>query len=435
MSRSRPAPALLRSALCALAFALVLVTPGTVGAAGDATTLAPGAHIVLGAVFPLRGDTAPLAAEQLTGIRIAVGLVNAEGGVAGHPVDVAVRDLERPADARETVAGLRRAGAVLIIGSYASDLSVAVSRAAVKEGLVYWEAGAVADRLTGRRLPGVYRVGASGTNLGSNSARFVVDELAPRLGIPGADLRVALVAADDDYARSVADAVEATAETTGLTHLRRYDYSLLRPDFEGVVAKLRAYRPDVIVLASHIDDGVGFRRAMLAAGLTVGAFIGSTMAQCGPTWGSVLGPDAIGTFASDRPTGGFDPDVLDPDARSLYDELAAAWATDYPGRQPSEDGLSGFSAAWALLHHVLPVAVASGSLDRDGIIAAAAGVDLPEGSLPDGAGLRFSTDPATLGQNDRAAAVIWQWQAIEQSVTVWPAAYATGTIGFVPLPR
>ena len=97
MSGSRPAPALLRSALCALA--LVLVTPGAVGAAGDPTTLAPGARIVVGAVFPLRGDTAPLAAEQLTGIRIAIGLVNAEGGVAGHPVDVLVRDLERPADA------------------------------------------------------------------------------------------------------------------------------------------------------------------------------------------------------------------------------------------------------------------------------------------------------------------------------------------------
>ncbi len=195
---------------CALlALALVLVTPGTVGAASDATTLAPGAHIIVGAVFPLRGDTAPLAAEQLTGIQIAVGLVNAEGGIAGHPVDVGGA---RPratsgcaADGgRDSVARVRSS----IIGSYASDLSVAVSRAAVKEGLVYWEAGAVADRLTGRRLPGVYRVGASGSNLGSNSARFVAEELAPRLGIPVADVRVALVAADDDYARSVADAVE-----------------------------------------------------------------------------------------------------------------------------------------------------------------------------------------------------------------------------------
>jgi len=39
-------------------------------------------------------------------------------------------------------------------------------------------------------------------------------------------------------------------------------------------------------------------------------------------------------------------------------------------------------------------------------------VDLPEGALPNGAGLKFSSDPATLGQNERAAAVIWQWQAV-----------------------
>jgi hypothetical protein len=61
-------------------------------------------------------------------------------------------------------------------------------------------------------------------------------------------------------------------------------------------------------------------------------------------------------------------------------------------------------------------------------------LDLPPGSQPDGAGVRFSSDAATLGQNERAAAVIWQWQAVRRSVVVWPATYATGKIIMVPLP-
>ncbi len=57
------------------------------------------------------------------------------------------------------------------------------------------------------------------------------------------------------------------------------------------------------------------------------------------------------------------------------------------------------------------------------------------GALPNGAGVRFSEDPATLGQNERAAAVMWQWQAVRSYTFVWPSTYATGAIGFVPLPR
>jgi hypothetical protein len=61
--------------------------------------------------------------------------------------------------------------------------------------------------------------------------------------------------------------------------------------------------------------------------------------------------------------------------------------------------------------------------------------DLPAGRLPNGGGLRFSAGSATLGQNLRAASVIWQWQGVEKSVTVWPPVFATGKVDLVPLPR
>ncbi len=100
---------------------------------------------------------------------------------------------------------------------------------------------------------------------------------------------------------------------------------------------------------------------------------------------------------------------------------------------PTEEGLSGFAAAWALFHDALPAANRSGSLDASAVAAAARSINLPTGSLPNGAGLRFSSDPATLGQNERAAAVIWQWQAVRSYTFVWPPTYQTGDIRFVPL--
>ena len=234
------------------------------------------------------------------------------------------------------------------------------------------------------------------------------------------------------------------------------------------MAALAAARPDVIILASHIPDGIAFRQAMLAAGLHVGALIGSTMAECDPDFAAELGSAAVGIFASDRPTGGFQPTALDPSARALYERLAAAWAkasrgtislapgassgyaetgsgwgassgsagaapgTSAPAEYsitgpvlegsaaagPSEEALSGFSAAWVLAHDVLPAAA---SVRAEDIAAAARQLDLPTGSLPNGAGVRFSSDAATLGQNERAAAVIWQWQAVRRYAFVLAA--------------
>ncbi len=85
-------------------------------------------------------------------------------------------------------------------------------------------------------------------------------------------------------------------------------------------------------------------------------------------------------------------------------------------------------------HATAGEAQAGGALDADTIARAARTLDLPPGSLPNGAGLRFSSRADTLGQNERAAAVIWQWQAIRTYAFVWPATFATGPIDFVPLP-
>jgi branched-chain amino acid transport system substrate-binding protein len=440
--------------------------------------LGPGADapIRIGAVFPLEGNGASLAWEQLRGLRIAADLVNADGGVGGHPLVLEVRDLERRADAPAVMASLRAAGIAVVVGAYSSDLSIAASAAADAAGMVYWEGGAVADQVTGRGLPLVFRVGASGANLGAASTTFAAQELAPRLGTSVAALRVAVVNADDAYARSVSDAVVATAGAAGMPVVLRTTYNLSVPNWPSVMRALAASRPDIVMLASHIPDGIEFRRAMVAARLHVGAFIGTTMAQCDPDFAGDLGPDAVGVFAADRPTGGFQPSVLAPEAHALYERLAAAWVTDagaaeradeygageygganraagsprptdaaeeYPiqgpiesgsaAAGPTEEGLSGFTAGWVLFARVLQEALAGGSLDPLAIAAAARDLDLPLGALPNGAGLRFSADPATLGQNERAAAVIWQWQAVRSYTFVWPPTYATGSIEFVPL--
>lgn len=435
--------------------------------------------IRIGAVFPTSGNAASLAGPELSGVRIAAELVNADGGVGGRRIELVTRDLRSRDEADAVMADLAGQGIEIVIGAYSSELSIAASEAADAHGLLYWEAGAVADRLTGRGLPMVFRVGTTGGTLGANSSSFAAHELADRLGKRVSELRVALAVADDDYARTVADAAEATATSLGMPVVTRASYDMYFPDWAAVMANLAAARPDVIILASHIPDGIAFRQAMLASGLKVGALIGSTMAECDPDFAGELGEDAVGIFASDRPTAGFQPSALGPEAAATYARFEEKWREvakggagdttggsgreagdgsgaggygdrygdeEYPIHGPgeeataeeSEEALAGFTAAWALFHHVLPAATdgsASAGPTAEAVATAARAVDLPDGSLPNGAGLRFSADPASLGQNERAAAVIWQWTAVRTYEFVWPPTYATDEIAFVPLER
>jgi branched-chain amino acid transport system substrate-binding protein len=462
-----------RLAILGTAFALAAAIAGC-GAPAQTASSEP---IRIGAVFPISGNAASLAGPELTGVRIAADQVNADGGVAGRRIELDVRDLRSRGEADAVMRDLRDSGVRIVIGAYSSDLSIEASEAADRAGLLYWEAGAVADRLTGRGLPLVFRVGASGSNLGSNSSAFAATELASRLGKAVSELRIGIAVADDEYANSVADAAEVTARERGMPVVVRRSYNLTLPDWPSVMADLAAARPDVLLLASHIPDGIAFRQAMLASGLKVGALIGSTMAECDPDFAGELGPDAVGIFASDRPTAGFQAGALGPEAAAAYARFATDWAkapkdgaaadgqtggsyggeaagdsygtSEYAIHGPAEDAtaeqseeaLAGFSAGWALFHDVLPAAasaVGQGSVatfDAASVATAARSLDLPDGALPNGAGLRFSSDPATLGQNERAAAVIWQWQAVRTYAFVWPPTYATGDVGFVPLAR
>ncbi len=379
----------------------------------------------LGAVFPLQGAQSPLGLQELRGVQAAVDVVNASGGVSGRHIDLDVRDLETPGEATTVIGGLRRDP--VVIGAYSSQLSIPAAAATAHLDRVYWEAGAVADQLTGMGSPWVFRVGATGWDLGANSLAFAAAELSSRLGRTVQQTRVSVVWEQDAYGDSVADAAIATARSEGMQVVSTTTYDAYAPDWPRVISAVRAAHPDILVLASYIPDGVAFRRAMLAARLQVGALIGSTMAECVPDFGDALGVDAVGIFGSDRPGDGFDPAKLNPSGREIYQRLVTALGN----HTPSEEELSGFTVGWALLQDVLPRAR---SLTPGAIAAAARSTNIPVNDLPNGAGLRFASDPSQLGQNVRAAAIVWQWQSARHSIVVWPPSYATGRPILVPLP-
>jgi branched-chain amino acid transport system substrate-binding protein len=402
----------------------VLIIAGLAAACASVAAAGP-VPLRVGAIFPLSGSTAPGSTDEYLGATLAAQMVNAKGGIAGRAISLDVRDVEDQSQIPAAVAALHGDGVSVVLGAYSSQLSIPAAAAVSAAGMVYWETGAVADRVTGQGSPLVFRVGVNGAELGANSGKFMLEELVPRLGIPVGRIRVSFVTAGDEYGHSVADATRTALEAGGVHISGESVYNPYTPDWAPVMRALIAAKPDILVLSSHIQDGIAFRRAFLAAGLQVKVFMGTTMAQCDQDFGNVLGSAAVGVFASDRPQGDFNPSALDPRARALYDRFAALWKQRTGEVAPTEEGIAGFSAAWVLFADVLGK---TGASSAQGIASAARAIDLPSGSLPNGGGVLFSTTAGQLGQNIRAAAVVWQWQAARHSVVVWPPVYATGAV-------
>jgi branched-chain amino acid transport system substrate-binding protein len=77
-------------------------------------------------------------------------------------------------------------------------------------------------------------------------------------------------------------------------------------------------------------------------------------------------------------------------------------------------------------------------MDPEDVRAAALAADLPDGSLINGSGLKFSNfdlpdDPKDAGQNIRSSIGVWQWQGGDAR-QVYPKKLATNEIVAVPLP-
>jgi hypothetical protein len=91
---------------------------------------------------------------------------------------------------------------------------------------------------------------------------------------------------------------------------------------------------------------VALRQEQVRQHLPLLASIGTSSSYCMPEFGALLGDDAVGLFASDKPdTHGINPAGLAPGARALLERADAAYRKAN-GHSMSAAALAGFSGAW-----------------------------------------------------------------------------------------
>ena len=152
------------------------------------------AELRLGAIFPLSGPLALPGDESFRGVELATEERNAAGGVLGRPIKLVRADAPdettAAAETRRLVAGADRVAA--IFGSFASGIALPGSQLAEAAGVPWFELGAIGDALVERGFRWVFRASPSATDFAAVAIEGITDVLAPGLGVPPDQLKIAI---------------------------------------------------------------------------------------------------------------------------------------------------------------------------------------------------------------------------------------------------
>ncbi len=388
-------------------------------------------EVKIGTIFPLTGPLALLGNESFEASDLAREMVNEKfGGVWGKKVVFVKADAPDPTSGTNEANRLITQGNLkVLIGTYASSISLAASAVAERNKVIYLEVIAASDEINQRGHRYTFRTNENASDLGGAAATFAAEVVAPELKIDPKKLRVGIVHEDSAFGTSVGKGVKRAADKLGLNVLAFDNYKATSVDLSSLVLRLKALTPDVIIATSYINDAVLLWKTCKQLGLRPKAFIGTSAGHGLPDFARILGPDSEGVFASEAPAL-VNPNGLIDKARALDKEFRERWMAK-KGRLPAGHAYRAFTGTWVLLTEVLPKA---GSMDPEKIRQAFLQVDLPYGSLPNGLGVKYlpPEDP-NAGLNARRLAGVQQWQD-GKIYQVWPKNLATKKWIDIPLP-
>jgi branched-chain amino acid transport system substrate-binding protein len=390
--------------------------------------------IRIGVLLPFTGPLAKNGIENWEAMQIARDMINERGGVNGRKIEFVQGDATTPnAAISETERLITKEGIKITTGSFASPLAIAVSQAAERHGVFHWETTGAAEIITRRGFKNTFQVGAPARKYSQAAVDFIIEDLSARLKKPLSELRIALLWENRAFGKSVGDGVRAYSEKKSIKLVYDEGYDQTATDMTPVVQKLKDVKPDVLIAISFPNDAILFQRKAKELEFNVAAFIGVSAGYSAPDLRDSLGSAVTGIFVADFPPK-VNANVLKPDVKKVAEEFYKRYEAKLK-RAPAGHAAAGFSAVWALFTEVLPKAK---TYEPGELRELALKLDLPEGSLVNGSGIKFTNfdwpdDVKDAGQNLRASIGVWQWTN-DGNEQVFPPSLATNKPIQVPMP-
>lgn len=382
--------------------------------------------IKIGVIQPRSGNLAVSGEDSYLGSKIAFDLINERGGINGRQIEIVAADVPDQTAAQNEVNRLiQNEGVKVITGIYGSAMAEVAGNVTNRNDVLYWESISVTDKLTSKGYKGVFRTHVNGSGFGAQAAK-IAGTFADDIGMDVKDMKVAIICENGDFGQSVARGVEKYAEETGMQIVLNELYDSKSTDTSPIVLQMKAAEPDVVIATSYINDGIDITKQSKILDFNPKLYIGIGSGYGLPAYYDALGENAEGIID------------IDPSKKPVYDSLSPELAEAVKefekrfeqerGYEPPVIGYLTFQSAWVLAYNVIEVA--GGVDDYQAMIDAAHAIDLPEGSLPTGAGIKFDS----FGQNMRASLVAMQWQN-GQLETIYPEAMASKEAIMIPRPK
>jgi branched-chain amino acid transport system substrate-binding protein len=213
-------------------------------AAAPAPVAAPPVVIKIGHVAPLTGGIAHLGKDNENGARLAVDEINAAGGlkIGDKTFNLELVAEDDKADPKEGTLAAQKlvdAGVVAVVGHLNSGTTIPASKIYSDANIVQISPSATNPKYTEQGFKTAFRVVANDNQQGAVLANYAANELKAKT--------IAIIDDRTAYGQGLADVVERTAKEKGLKVVAREFTTDKATDFNAILTKVRAAKPDVVM--------------------------------------------------------------------------------------------------------------------------------------------------------------------------------------------
>ena len=254
-----------------------LATAGTVAtvAGFPAIVRAQAREVKVGYLLPVTGPLAYEAGLALNGLTLAVDEINASGGIkslGGAKITMMPGDTQNKVELGNSEASrLIDQGAVAIIGTFSSLVAFSVRQVTEKNKTPFLLLACVADNLTEGGLKYTFRMQPNGKAMATLTVSNMF-EMAKNANVP--IKRVAMMHEDGNFGTTMGNHVEAFSKTMGYELVQRIPYNLRSPDLTSELAKVKAARPDLLIISGYYGDSKIIAETAAKLRIGVSALVG-----------------------------------------------------------------------------------------------------------------------------------------------------------------
>jgi len=219
--------------------------------------------IKVGLVHPVSGFLAYSGSQCRAGALMAIEEINRAGGIhsmGGAHLEPILGDARsRPDVGAAEVEKMNEAGVVAIVGAYASSIGLATTQRAAHHGIPHVVDVCVSDQIVNRGLENTFRFCPGYGTV----ARAAVDNLVKINDAAGGPARTAMIVHEESlFGTGTAKLLSAELPKAGFEILEIIRHPNPARDFNNIVLKIRARKPDIVIPANYYNEYILLARTL-----------------------------------------------------------------------------------------------------------------------------------------------------------------------------